>query len=374
MKFIHCLTLFSFAFVNFVKASNFIVCVHKLPEIQAFEETVLDTISIGDFHAFVIQDPSSETLTKLHHDSNIISVEKDGEVSINYGWGLDRVNQVHLPLDGNDKFACGGHDVDVYVVDTGIRITHQDFEKRAYWGTNTVGDGKDYDCQGHGTHVASTIVGKSYGIARKAIVIAVKVLSCSGSGTYAGVIKGVEWSVNKMKSTGKRSVMNLSLGGGKSEAMNAVMEAAVKAGLHTAVAAGNSNADACKYSPASAPSVITVASTDNNDHRSSFSNWGCCVDIFAPGRNIPAADAKDDHSFRYLSGTSMASPHAAGVAALLLGQQHYAPIDLVEKLIELATDGKVHDPKESDNELLYMKCEDNGNKCQQKTKRRKLRL
>ena len=362
--------LFSLLLPVLAKAAKFIVCVHKLNEIQTFKDPIVDIFSIGDFHAFVIDDPSSETLTKLHHDDNIISIERDEEVTINYGWGIDRSNQVDLPLDGNDKFGCGGKDVDVYIVDTGIRISHQDFEGRAIWGTNTVGDGNDKDCQGHGTHVGSTIIGKNYGIAREATAIAVKVLSCSGSGTTAGVIQGVEWSVNRMLAIKKKSVMNLSLGGGKSEAMNAAMESAVKAGMHVVVAAGNSNADACKYSPASAPSVITVAASGKTDKRSSFSNWGCCVDLFAPGERIPAADAKDDTSFRYLSGTSMSSPHVAGVVALILEKNNYKPIDLVDKMLEYATDDKIQDPMGSDNELLYMKC-DSLDKCQEK-KRRKI--
>lgn len=356
--------------------AKYIVCVEELNEIHTFRgnTAIVDTISFGDFHAVVIEDPSPETLTSLAHDDNVILVEKDQEVTADYGWGLDRVNQRHLPLDGNDKFGCYGDNVDVYILDTGIRVSHKDFGGRAVWGANFVGDGKDTDCQHptyHGTHVASTAIGKAYGIARKARAIAVKVLSCTGSGTYVGVMKGIQWSVTKMIATGKKSVMNLSLGGGKSEAMNAAIEQAVKSGMHTVVAAGNSDADACRYSPASAPSAITVASSDKADRRSSFSNWGCCIDLFAPGQQIPAAHGKDDHSFHYLSGTSMASPHAAGVAALLLGQKNYKPIDLVEKMLEYATDDKVTDPKESDNELLYLACEGGGDKCEQK-KRRKM--
>ena len=341
-----------------IEAKDWIVCVHDLNvHIKSFETLhVKTTFAIGDFQGYVIENLTEESLTSLHNEKNVVNIEVDDEVSINYGWGLDRVNQKHLPLDGNDKFVCGGTNVDVYILDTGIRISHRDFGGRAIWGANTVGDGKDYDCQGptyHGTHVASTTIGNSYGIARRATAIAVKVLGCTGSGSYSGIIKGVEWSVNRMKSTRKASVMNLSLGGGKSTSINSAMEAAVKAGMHTVVAAGNSNADACNYSPASAPSVITVASVDKTDVRSSFSNWGCCVDIFAPGRTIPAANGKDDSSFHYLSGTSMASPHAAGVA-------------------ELATDDKVQDPKDSDNELLHMKCEGGGGKCEKKLRRRSL--
>ena len=351
--------------------TNYIVQVEKIPEIDL---QVVDTISFGDFHACIIENPSAETLTVLHHDNNVISIEKDEEVHAYYGWGLDRVNQKHLPLDGDDRFGCGGENVDIYILDTGIRISHKDFEGRASWGTNTVGDGKDTDCQHphyHGTHVASTAIGKGYGIARKAHAIAVKVLSCTGSGSYSGVMKGIQWAVTNMIATGKRSVMNLSLGGGKSETLNAAIEQAVRSGMHTVVAAGNSNADACKYSPASAPSAITVASTDKSDRRSGFSNWGCCIDLFAPGQQIPAAHGKDDNSWHYLSGTSMSSPHAAGVAALILGEKYYKPVDLVDKLLEYASDDKVQDPKDSDNELLYMSCDNNNDKCKKKKIRRK---
>lgn len=338
-----------------VLAKDYIVCTHNTTlagNSQTFE--------IGDFKGFFLKDSDEVTADALRNTPGVQAVEEDQVATADYGWGLDRTNQVHLPLDSDDSFGCDGAGVDAYILDTGIRVSHEDFEGRAIWGTNTVGDGIDSDCQApvyHGTHVASTVGGRDYGIAKSVDLIAVKVLGCGGSGTYSGIIAGIEWAVARMGDTGRRSLINMSLGGGYSGALNAAVASATSAGMHVVVAAGNSNANACGYSPASAPSAVTVGSTTITDSRSSFSNWGSCLDLFAPGSNIPAADGKDDTSSHTLSGTSMASPHVAGVAALLLEQGPYTPAALTTKLISLATDGKVVDPVGSPNELLYMECE-----------------
>jgi subtilisin family serine protease len=226
-----------------------------------------------------------------------------------------------------------GELVDSYIIDTGILITHNDFGGRATWGQNFAGDGQNTDCNGHGTHVAGTVGGTRFGVAKKTTLIAVKVLTCSGSGSYAGVINGINWAAGQ--SSKRRSVANMSLGGLVSNAVNEAVDNAVASGLVMVVAAGNDRSDACKYSPASAKSAITVGATytdsnsngDQIDERASFSNFGECVKVLAPGQGIDSAyiGNPQNSATRILSGTSMASPHVAGVAALWMGMQKDAP-------------------------------------------------
>jgi len=241
-------------------------------------------------------------------------------------WGLDRISERELNLDDTYPYPSqAGAGVTAYIIDTGILITHTDFGGRATWGTNTVGDGQNTDCNGHGTHVAGTVGGTTWGVAKQTSLVAVKVLSCSGSGTNAGVINGINWAATNGK--GKNSVGNMSLGGGISTATDAAVKAAVDGGMTMAVAAGNSNADACNYSPARCKEAITVGSTaveasdsgGEEDVRSYFSNYGTCTDIFAPGSLITSAWIGSNTATRTISGTSMASPHVCGIAALVLG-------------------------------------------------------
>lgn len=240
-------------------------------------------------------------------------------------WGLARISSPtpspDLIFRHDDQDGAG---VNVYIIDTGIRVSHNEFEKtRAVWGFNSVGDGNDSDCNGHGTHVAGTVAGVTYGVAKKATVIGVKVLSCGGSGTWEGVIAGINWSATHHQQNGKRvSVLNMSLGGGYMAAVNDATDAAVRAGIVAAVASGNSNADACNFSPASASLAIGVnaaaqQSQDGRlvDGRSYFSNYGECTKVFAPGSSVTSAYHRSDTDIATLSGTSMASPHVAGVAA-----------------------------------------------------------
>lgn len=205
---------------------------------------------------------------------------------------------------------------------SGILLTHQEFEGRALWGANFVNDGRNTDCNGHGTHVAGTVGGRTVGIARGVTLFAVKVLGCSGSGTSAGVISGIQWVAQNARSRGRKSVANMSLGGGYSATENRAVAAVVDAGVPFAVAAGNENQNACNTSPASEPKAITVGATYftgnyAQDIRASFSNWGTCVDIFAPGQNIKSAWIGSNSAYNTISGTSMASPHVCGVAALI---------------------------------------------------------
>merc|ERR1711937_995785 len=240
-------------------------------------------------------------------------------------WGIDRVDQRDLPLSNTYGPRADGSGVTAYVIDTGVQISHDEFkdgngQSRATWGINTSGDNDDRDCHGHGTHVAGTVGGSVYGVAKNVAIVAVKVLTCSGSGSTSGVIAGVEWAMNHAASNGisNKAVANMSLGGGFSQSLNTAVKNPHEDGVLTAVAAGNDNGDACTKSPASEPAVITVGSTTNSDARSSFSNYGTCLDIFAPGSGITAAWIGSDTATNTISGTSMASPHVCGGVALLL--------------------------------------------------------
>ncbi|WP_117213196.1 S8 family serine peptidase [Allorhizocola rhizosphaerae] len=231
-------------------------------------------------------------------------------------WGLDRVDQFFAPLNKRYVYPNTASNVRAYVIDTGIRITHQEFGGRASYGYDFIdNDPIADDCAGHGTHVAGTIGGTNYGIAKGVQLVAVRVLDCLGEGSYAQVIAGVDWvTANAVKP----AVANMSLGGGGFSALDAAVQASIDSGVSYSVSAGNAGDDACLYSPARTSGAITVGATDEVDFRTSFSNWGSCVDIHAPGHHIPSAVADSDTAIDRYSGTSMASPHVAGAAALAL--------------------------------------------------------
>ena len=261
----------------------------------------------------------------------------DNEQQSNAPWGLARIShRESLSLGTFSKYLFatdGGEGVDVYVIDTGTNVEHVDFEGRAYWGRTIPPYDEDIDGNGHGTHCSGTIAGKKYGVAKKANIYAVKVLGTNGSGTMSDVIKGVEWAVNrhneqvkaakdgKGKKGFKGSAANMSLGGGKSPALELTVNAAVDAGIHFAVAAGNDNRDSCGYSPAGAEKAVTVGASTLSDERAYFSNFGKCNDIFAPGLNILSTWTGSKYATNTISGTSMASPHIAGVLAYFLSLQ-----------------------------------------------------
>ncbi|KAJ3131252.1 hypothetical protein HK101_004748 [Irineochytrium annulatum] len=255
-------------------------------------------------------------------------------------WGLKRIGSRSLPLPKEYLFPdSAGEGVNAYVVDTGVFITHPDFEGRAVIGKSFSTDKNDRDGNGHGTHVAGTIGGITYGVAKKAKIIAVKVLNAQGSGTNSDVIAGIDW-VGKNHKKGDKSVANMSLGGQASAALDAALKAAIKAGVMFAVAAGNSAGDSCKLSPARVPEALTVAASDKTDKYASFSEHGKCVNIIAPGVDITSSwnNGKENT----ISGTSMATPHACGVLALAAAEHDFeTPKELKDYVIAMGTRGAI---------------------------------
>ncbi|MFD6446123.1 S8 family peptidase [Promicromonospora sp. NPDC060204] len=269
-------------------------------------------------------------------------------------WGLDRIDQESLPLDDSYTYGNSGSGVTAYIVDTGILTTHEDFGGRAVSGTDTVDNDDDAtDCAGHGTHVAGTVGGSSYGVAKDVSLVAVRVLDCSGSGTYDGVIAGIDW-VTADHQAGEPAVANMSLGGGFSQAVNDAVSEAVADGVTFALAAGNDYAaDACDGSPGSTPEALTVGATEDTDARAVYSNIGTCVDIFAPGTDITSAWYTGDTATNTISGTSMATPHVAGAAALVLGGNPGAtPAEVGDALTGAAVPDVVSDPGTGSPNLL----------------------
>jgi len=267
-------------------------------------------------------------------------------------WGLDRIDQRNLPLNNSYTYNFTGAGVHAYIIDTGIRVSHQQFAGRTGNGFTSINDGQGTnDCNGHGTHVSGTVGGTTYGVAKGVTLHPVRVLSCSGSGSNSGVIAGVDWVTNNHASP---AVANMSLGGGISSALDTAVNNSINSGVTYAIAAGNSNANACNFSPARVANALTVGSTTNTDARSSFSNFGTCVDIFAPGSSITSSWNTSDTATNTISGTSMATPHVAGVAALYLQQFGGSPAAVAAGLINAATTGVVGNPGSgSPNRLLH---------------------
>jgi subtilisin family serine protease len=279
-------------------------------------------------------------------------------------WGLDRIDQVAMPLNRAYRYNMNASDVTAYVIDSGVKSTHAEFGGRvrtnrdfdAYRDSNDPQYGED--CDGHGTHVAGTLGGQTYGVAKQVSIVSVRVLDCEGSGYVSDIVEGLEWMIADHGSG--PAVANLSLGGAKNSAMDAAVGRAVADGITVAVAAGNGGTfggqDACSTSPGRVPEAVTVGATDTSDRKTSWSNYGSCVDIFAPGNGIVSADgtASSASAWKQMSGTSMAAPHVAGVAALILAAVPGAtPGKIRDALVAVATAGKVTSSKTTNPKLLY---------------------
>ena len=295
---------------------NFSIAPYVAQEMVATHRGQLKHLYQYALNGFAVE-MTPEDAEALSQDFRVAYVEEDGIVTAdatqsNPPWGLDRIDQRNLPLNAIYTFNWTGSGVRAYVIDTGIRTTHTQFGGRASNVFDAFG-GSGADCNGHGTHVSGTIGGSTYGVAKSALLRGVRVLDCNGSGSNSGVIAGVDWVTNNHINP---AVANMSLGGGASTALDTAVNNLANSGVPIAVAAGNSNANACNSSPARAANAITVGATTTSDARSSFSNFGTCLDLFAPGSGILSSYFSSDTATATLSGTSMASPHVAGVAAL----------------------------------------------------------
>jgi subtilisin family serine protease len=306
---------------------------------------------------FAVQMSEAEAI-RLSQDPRVAFVEEDSIMEAvatqnNPPWGLDRIGQRNLPLNAAYSYTTTGSGVNVYIIDTGIRRTHTQFGGRAVIGFDAIGDGQNTnDCNGHGTHVAGTVGASTYGVAKSVRLFAVRVLSCSGSGSNSGVIAGVNWVTSNHIDP---AVANMSLGGGISTALDSAVRNSIAAGVTYSIAAGNSNTNASNSSPARVAEAITVGSSTRTDTRSSFSNFGSVVDIFAPGSSILSTYRTSDTATATLSGTSMAAPHVAGVAARFLQSNRGAsPATVRNEIVAQATTNRLTGiPSGTANRLLF---------------------
>ncbi|KAF9180032.1 hypothetical protein BGZ51_001720 [Haplosporangium sp. Z 767] len=314
-----------------------------------------------NLHAFSAT-VGSAALKELLASDEVEYVEEDQIVTLNAvqqrppNWGLTRVSQRRRNLNAPYTFQdAAGQGVTAYVIDTGINTSHRDFNGRAIMGANFIQGSPNTDQNGHGTHVAGTIGGNTYGVAKKVRLVGVKVLDARGSGAFSGIIAGMDWVARDAR--GKKAVVNMSLGGGKSQAVDAAAARLYSAGISVMVAAGNDrNADACNGSPSGARGVLTVGASDAYDRIATFSSWGRCVDIFGPGVNIPSAWIGSSTAVNTISGTSMATPHVAGVAALLMSAESSlnGPDAVYNRLIQLSTPNVISGSlRGSANRLLF---------------------
>ncbi|PRY50490.1 subtilisin family serine protease [Geodermatophilus tzadiensis] len=303
---------------------------------------------------------SEAAASRLAAQPGVVAVERDQVVRVDATqddatWGLDRIDQQNLPLNHTYTSNRTGAGVTAYVIDTGIRSTHGEVAGSVRPGYNAVsGRNTTEDCNGHGTHVAGTIGGTTYGVAKDVTLVPVRVLGCTGSGTTSGVVAGIDW-VTRDHAAGDPAVANMSLGGGLSRAIDKAVTASIADGVTYAVAAGNDSANACTTSPANVPAALTVAASDSADASAPFTNHGTCVDLYAPGVGITSAWHTNDTATNTISGTSMATPHVAGVAALYLqGAPKATPATVASAVIGGATPGKITgEPTGTPDRLLF---------------------
>ncbi|MDH2652064.1 S8 family peptidase [Acinetobacter baumannii] len=316
-----------------------------------------DTVLKG-FAIYLPDTAGTAFIEAMKKNPQVLSVESDTIVNIdattqsNPDWGLDRIDQKALPLNSAYSYLQTGSGTTAYIVDTGILSSHQEFSGRVLSGYTAISDGNGTtDCNGHGTHVAGTVGGTTYGVAKSVNLVPIRILGCDGSGASSNVIAGLDWILKNGK---KPAVVNMSLGGATSSSLDSAVENLYNNGYVMVVAAGNSNTDACTSSPARVSKAITVAATDNTDTRASYSNYGSCVDIFAPGSQINSSWIGNNTATKILNGTSMATPHVAGVVAEMLQSTPTAsPQTISTNLLNQASSNVVKNPSGSPNRLLY---------------------
>lgn len=312
-------------------------------------------------HGFAIYLPDTAAtafVEAMKKNPQVLSIENDTVMKIdattqsNPDWGLDRIDQKALPLNSAYSYLETGSGTTAYIVDTGILSSHQQFSGRVLSGYTAISDGNGTtDCNGHGTHVAGTVGGNTYGVAKNVNLVPIRILGCDGSGASSNVIAGLDWILKNGK---KPAVVNMSLGGDASTSLDSAVENLFNNGYVMVVAAGNSNTDACSASPARVSKALTVAATDSTDTRASYSNYGSCVDIFAPGSQINSSWIGSNTATKVLNGTSMATPHVAGVVAEMLQSTPTAtPQTISTNLLNQASTNVVKNPSGSPNRLLY---------------------
>lgn len=316
-----------------------------------------DTVLQG-FAIYLPDTAATAFVEAMKKNPQVLSIENDTAMKIdattqsNPDWGLDRIDQKALPLNSAYSYLQTGSGTTAYIVDTGILSSHQQFSGRVLSGYTAISDGNGTtDCNGHGTHVAGTVGGSTYGVAKNVNLVPIRILGCDGSGASSNVIAGLDWILKNGK---KPAVVNMSLGGDASTSLDSAVENLFNNGYVMVVAAGNSNTDACSASPARVSKALTVAATDSTDTRASYSNYGSCVDIFAPGSQINSSWIGSNTATKVLNGTSMATPHVAGVVAEMLQSTPTAtPQTISTNLLNQASSNVVKNPSGSPNRLLY---------------------